>query len=122
MLKNVLGTELKSCSKDPLTGAKRDGYCSYDKRDPGLHIVAAQVTQEFLEYNKARGNDLITPKPQWQFPGLKPGDWWCICMGVWLKSKDAGYPLYINLEACHEKVLDYVKLEELKVWDFRNRN
>lgn len=122
MKKNILGTELKTCSLDPLTGAKRDGYCSYDKRDPGLHIVAAQVTQEFLDFNKAQGNDLITPKPQWQFPGLKPGDWWCICMGVWLKSKAAGYPLYINLEACDEKVLEYVNLEELKVWDYRNRN
>jgi hypothetical protein len=122
MKKNVLGNELQTCSLDPLTGAKRDGYCSYDKRDPGLHIVAAQVTQEFLEYNKARGNDLITPKPGWQFPGLKAGDWWCICMGVWLKSKDAGHPLYINLEACDEKVLEYISLDELKEWDYKNKS
>ena len=122
MTKNVLGTTLQSCSLNPLTGALRDGFCTYDKRDPGLHIVAAQMTDEFLAFNQARGNDLITPKPQWQFPGLKAGDWWCICMGVWLKSKEAGFPVYLNLEACHEKVLDYVSLEELKRWDYRNIN
>lgn len=119
-MKNVLGTKLQVCSLNPMTGALRDGFCTYDKRDPGLHIVAAQMTDEFLAYNKARGNDLMTPKPQWQFPGLQSGDWWCICMGIWLKSRDAGFPVYLNLEACHEKVLDYVSLEELQKWDYRN--
>ncbi|RRO13506.1 DUF2237 family protein [Flavobacteriaceae bacterium 14752] len=121
-MKNVLGTTLQPCSLNPLTGAKRDGYCTYDQRDPGLHIVAAQMTDEFLAFNQARGNDLITPRPQWQFPGLKAGDWWCICMGIWLKSKEAGFPVYLNLEACHEKVLDYISLNELQEWDFRKLN
>ena len=116
MQKNVLGTTLKSCSTDPITGVLRDGFCSYVSQDNGLHIVSAQVTEGFLTWNKARGNDLITPKPQWNFPGLKPGDWWCVCMGVWLKSKEAGHGLHIKLESCHEKVLDYVSLEELKIW------
>ena len=104
MQKNVLGTELKSCSTDPMTGVLRDGFCSYVPQDNGLHIVAAQVTEGFLAWNKARGHD------------LKPGDWWCVCMGVWLKSKAAGHGLSIKLESCHEKVLDYISLEELKEW------
>ncbi|SHE58373.1 hypothetical protein SAMN05444278_10332 [Psychroflexus salarius] len=116
MAKNVLGTELQACSFNPKTGVFRDGYCSYTKQDPGLHIVAAQVTQGFLEWNKARGNDLITPKPEWQFIGLQAGDWWCICMGVWLRSREAGHPLKLKLEACHEKMLDYLDLEELKAF------
>ncbi len=116
MAKNVLGTELQACSFNPKTGVFRDGYCSYTKQDPGLHIVAAQVTQGFLEWNKARGNDLITPKPEWQFKGLQAGDWWCICMGVWLRSREAGHPLKLKLEACHEKMLDYLDLEELKTF------
>lgn len=118
MHKNVLGTALQTCSMDPLTGAFRDGLCRYSERDPGLHIVAARVTEGFLAWNKARGNDLVTPKPQWQFKGLKPGDWWCVCMGVWQRSKEAGFPVYIKLESCHEKVLDYVSLEELKRWEY----
>ncbi|MCH8534357.1 MAG: DUF2237 domain-containing protein [Flavobacteriaceae bacterium] len=117
--KNVLGGKLKSCSFDPLTGAFRDGFCLYSPQDNGLHIVAAKVTKEFLAWNKARGNDLITPQPQWQFPGLQPGDWWCICMGVWLKSKEAGCGVYLKLESCHEKMLDYVSLEELKDWEYK---
>lgn len=121
-MKNVLGTTLLPCSLDPLTGAKRDGFCSYDQRDPGLHIVAAQMTDEFLAYNQAHGNDLITPKPQWQFPGLKAGDWWCICFGIWLKSKAAGFPVYLNLEASHEKILDYINLKELQEWDYKKIN
>lgn len=116
MQKNVLGEELQSCSTDPMTGVLRDGFCIYLPQDNGLHIVAAKVTDGFLQWNKARGNDLITPKPQWSFPGLKDGDWWCICMGVWLKSKEAGHGLPIKLESCHEKVLDYVSIEELKNW------
>ena len=121
MTKNVLGTELKACSFDPMSGVHRDGYCSYDKQDPGLHIMAAQVTQGFLEWNKSRGNDLMTPKPEWQFKGLKEGDWWCICLGVWLQSKRAGYPLYLNLEACPDKALDYISLDELKKWSYLNK-
>ncbi len=117
--KNVLGGDLKSCSFHPMTGVFRDGYCLYTPQDNGLHIVAGKVTQAFLEWNKARGNDLITPKPQWQFPGLKDGDWWCICMGVWLKSKEAGVGIQLKLESCHEKMLDYITLEELKDWEFK---
>jgi hypothetical protein len=122
MPKNVLGTELKSCSYNPMTGVFRDGFCTYSKQDPGLHIMAAQVTQGFLEWNKARGNDLITPKPEWEFTGLKDGDWWCICLGVWLQSKRAGFPLYLNLKACPEKVLDYIAIDELKSWDYQLQN
>lgn len=114
MHKNILGTELQACSFEPLTGSFRDGFCTYSKQDLGLHIVAAQVTQGFLEWNQARGNDLITPKPQWQFPGLKEGDWWCVCMGVWLRSRDAGHPLKLKLAACHEKMLDYISLDQLQ--------
>jgi uncharacterized protein (DUF2237 family) len=117
MQKNVLGETLQSCSTDPMTGVMRDGFCSYVPQDSGLHIVAAKVTDSFLEWNRARGNDLITPKPQWNFPGLKDGDWWCVCMGVWLRSRDAGHGLKIKLESCDEKVLDYVTLDELKKWE-----
>jgi len=119
MMKNILGNELVACSYDPMTGAFRDGFCKYSEQDPGLHIVAAKVTEGFLEWNKARGNDLMSPKPQWSFPGLKPGDWWCICMGVWLKSKEAGHPLHLRLESCHEKMLEYISLETLKAWEYK---
>lgn len=119
MMKNILGTELVACSYDPMTGAFRDGFCKYSDLDSGLHIVAAKVTKGFLEWNKARGNDLMSPKPQWSFPGLKPGDWWCICMGVWLKSKEAGHPLHLRLESCHEKMLEYISLETMKAWEYK---
>ncbi|NGZ88934.1 DUF2237 family protein [Psychroflexus maritimus] len=120
--KNVLGTALQACSFIPLTGAFRDGYCTFAPQDSGLHIVAAKVTEDFLAWNKARGNDLISPKPQWNFPGLKEGDWWCICMGVWLKSKEAGFGTFLKLESCHEKMLDYISLEELKNWAYDKPN
>jgi len=117
--KNVLGTGLRPCSFDPLTGVLRDGYCRYLPNDPGKHIVATKVTSGFLEWNKKRGNDLTTPRPEYQFPGLKEGDWWCICMQVWLKSKDAGFALFLKLESCHEKMLEFISLEELKRWEHK---
>ena len=86
-VKNVLGEALEPCSMQPLTGFRRDGCCSTDADDGGLHLVCAQVTQEFLEYTKAQGNDLSTPMPAYGFPGLKPGDRWCLCVDKWLKPK-----------------------------------
>ncbi len=118
--KNVLGTELKPCSFEPLTGVLRDGYCKYVTGDYGEHIVAAKVSSGFLEWNKKRGNDLITPRPEHQFTGLKEGDWWCICMNVWIASKDAGHPLFLKLESCHEKMLEHVALEDLKTWEYKS--
>jgi uncharacterized protein (DUF2237 family) len=112
--KNVLGGPLETCSTQPLTGYFRDGCCSTGPTDHGKHIVCAQVTQEFLEYSRAQGNDLITPVPQFQFPGLKPGDRWCLCVSRWLEALAAEVAPPVCLEATHEKVLEYVSIKVLK--------
>jgi uncharacterized protein len=112
--KNVLGTELQCCCTSPRTGFYRDGFCQTGPMDYGSHTVCAQVTAEFLEFSRSRGNDLITPIPNYDFPGLKPGDKWCLCVSRWKEALKAGVAPPIVLEACHEKALEIVQLDDLK--------
>eukprot|EP00049_Salpingoeca_infusionum_P018219 m.356282 g.356282 ORF g.356282 m.356282 type:complete len:206 (+) comp17488_c0_seq1:91-708(+) len=111
---NVLGTALAPCSKDPVTGYYRTGSCQTTERDAGVHVVCAKMTQEFLDFTKARGNDLSTPRPQFGFPGLKPGDQWCLCALRWKEAFAASVAPPVNLQATNEKVLQFVDLEDLK--------
>ena len=113
MEKNIFGTTLISCCTDPITGYFRDGFCRTISEDTGTHTVCAKVTQEFLDFSAAKGNDLITPITQWQFPGLKPGDTWCLCISRWLQAEKVGKAPPIFLEATHEKTLEYASLELL---------
>jgi uncharacterized protein (DUF2237 family) len=113
-LKNVNGQPLKKCCDQPRTGFYRDGVCRTGPEDSGTHIACATVTKEFLEFTKSRGNDLMTPRPEYQFPGLKPGDKWCLCALRWLEAKKAGVAPKLDLEATHEKMLEFTTLEELK--------
>jgi hypothetical protein len=113
-VKNVLGGELKECSRSPLTGFYRDGYCNTGAEDSGIHIVCAQMTEEFLRFSRAMGNDLITPLPMFGFPGLKPGDKWCLCVLRWLEALEAGVAPPLDLEATHISALEFVPLAELK--------
>jgi uncharacterized protein len=112
--KNVLGTDLALASIDPLTGYFRTGYCNTDASDRGLHVVAAVVTKEFLEYSKSQGNDLMTPYPASNFPGLVPGNVWCLCVLRWKEALAAGVAPPVILEATNIKALEYVTLEELR--------
>ncbi len=112
--KNVLGGELESCCTSPMTGYYRDGNCSTDDSDQGSHTVCARMTEEFLAFSKRTGNDLSTPHPEFGFPGLKPGDKWCVCVARWEDAFLAGVAPRIVLAATHERALDVVELEELK--------
>ena len=97
-----------------MTGYYRDGYCNTGASDTGTHVVAAIISQEFLDFTKSRGNDLTTPIPEYAFPGLKPGDGWCLCALRWLEAEQAGVAPPINLKATHEKALEFIELETLK--------
>ena len=110
---SVLGRPLESCSKDPLTGWYRDGCCNTDDRDAGSHTVCAQVTNEFLEFLRADGNDLITPHPNHGFPGLKAGDSWCVCAASWLRAYEAGQACPVKLQSTHAAALHIVPLKAL---------
>lgn len=112
--KNVLGKSLEICSTTPMTGFYRDGYCRTGNEDRGSHVIAASVTQEFLEFSKSRGNDLMTANPSFDFPGLKPGDRWCLCALRWKEAQEAQVAPPVLLEATHEKALKYVSLEALQ--------
>jgi uncharacterized protein len=112
--RNVLGGPLAPCSMSPLTGFYRDGCCNTGTEDLGLHVVCVQVTAEFLEFARWRGNDLITPAPQFAFPGLKPGDRWCVCAATWREAFEAGVAAPVVLAATHEETLAVVPLEALK--------
>jgi uncharacterized protein (DUF2237 family) len=114
---NVLGTALKSCCNSPATGYFRDGFCRTIQEDSGTHIVCAIVTQEFLEFTKSRGNDLSTPIPHWNFPGLKSGSKWCLCISRWLEAERIGKAPFVDLEATHQKALDYTTIELLKKYE-----
>lgn len=116
---NVLGQPLQACSYDPLTGYFRDGCCNTDEHDHGTHVVCARMTAEFLEFSAERGNDLITARPEWRFPGLKPGDRWCLCATRWREAFQAGIAPPVVLEATHEKVLAYVTLDDLKAHEYK---
>ena len=111
---NVLGTALQACSFDPLTGFLRDGCCSADEHDRGTHLVCARVTAEFLAYSRSVGNDLSTPVPESGFPGLRPGDRWCLCAPRWKEALDAGCAPQVVLEATHEETLAIVTLGVLR--------
>lgn len=112
MAKNVLGGELQVCSLDPVTGFYRDGCCQTGPDDRGVHVVCAQVTEAFLTYTKAQGNDLSTPR--FSFPGLKPGDRWCLCASRWQEARQAGVAPPVVLHATHINALEHLSLEELQ--------
>ena len=112
--KNVLGGRLEPCSTSPRTGFYRDGCCNTGPEDVGLHVVCAQMTAEFLAFSKRTGNDLSTPVPEFGFPGLKPGDRWCVCAGRWREAFDAGAAPPVVLSATHEEALAVVALDDLK--------
>ena len=112
--RNVLGTELKACSYDPLTGFFRDGCCNTDQTDRGSHVVCAVVSEEFLNYSKSRGNDLSTPRPEYRFRGLRDGDRWCLCALRWREALSEGIAPQVVLECTHEQALQFVTLAQLK--------
>lgn len=112
--RNVLGGELASCSADPLTGFFRDGCCNTSADDLGSHTVCAVVSREFLDHQREVGNDLVTPRPQWGFAGLAPGDRWCVCAARWLQAYQDGAAAGVVLAATHERALDVVPLEALR--------
>jgi uncharacterized protein len=112
--KNVLGEKLEPCSLDPLTGWFRDGCCNTDEIDQGIHTVCARVTTKFLEWAKTVGNDLITPHPEVDFPGLKEGDDWCVCAGTYAQSIEEGTACKIYLKRTNYKTLEIISLQKLK--------
>ena len=112
--KNVLGEDLQPCSTDPMTGFYRDGCCNTGAGDRGVHTVCAEMTEEFLEFSKSRGNDLSTPVPMYQFPGLKPGDHWCLCAARWQEALQAGMAPRVNLQSTHISTLEFCDLADLK--------
>ena len=116
---NVLGNKMDMCSCEPMTGWLRDGYCNTDINDHGIHTVCCIVDDNFLEYIKTQGNDLVTPAPQFGFPGLKAGDHWCLCAGSWYQAYRAGRGCPINLEATHMETLAIIPIEVLKSMEFK---
>ena len=111
---NVLGGPLAPCGRDPMTGFYRDGHCATGPEDRGRHVVCAVVTAEFLAFSARRGNDLSTPRPEWGFPGLHPGDRWCLCVLRWAEALRAGVAPRVVLEATNAKALDVVPLDALR--------
>ena len=112
-MKNILGTDLKCCGTKPMTGYFRDGFCRTTETDRGRHVVACIVNEKFLHFTRQMGNNLSSPNPMYSFPGLKPGDKWCVCALRWKEAFDAGCAPEVILEATHEKSLDYVNLDDL---------
>jgi uncharacterized protein (DUF2237 family) len=113
MARNILGGDLECCCSDPVTGFYRNGKCDTDDRDPGMHTVCVNLTDDFLEFARDQGNDLITPMPQFNFPGLKAGNRWCVCVATVVQAIDAGRPPQIHLNATHSSVLEFITLKEL---------
>jgi len=111
---NVFGEPLESCSEDPLTGFFRDGCCNTSEHDLGSHTICVQLSQDFLEYSRFRGNDLSTPHPEFGFPGLKPGQRWCLCAQRWLEAFEHEMAPKVYLRRTHIKALEVVTLEKLK--------
>jgi uncharacterized protein (DUF2237 family) len=112
--RNVLGGDLEPCGVDPVTGFYRDGSCSSGPDDVGSHTVCAVVTAEFLEHQQSVGNDLVTPRPEYRFPGLRPGDRWCVVAVRWLQAHQAGVAAPVVLASTHARALDVVPLEALR--------
>ncbi len=117
---NVYNKPLQSCCTDPMTGYYRNGFCQTGGDDRGTHVVCAIMTEEFLTYTKSRGNDLSTPIPVYNFPGLKPGDGWCLCILRWLEAEKAGVAPKINLKATNKKALEYTTLQLLEQYEAKN--
>ena len=113
-VRNVLGGPLKSCSTEPMTGFYRDGCCHTGEADVGSHTVCVEMTEEFLAFSLAAGNDLSTPRPEFGFPGLKPGDRWCVCAARWLQACQQGVDAPVNLAATHEAALEIIPLDMLR--------
>jgi len=118
--RNVFGQPLLPCSFEPRTGFFRDGCCKTDQHDHGRHVVCALMTQEFLSFSKSRGNDLTTAMPQYDFPGLSPGDRWCLCALRWKEALDAQVAPKVFLESTHIKVLDYIAIESLQAYSVQS--
>ncbi|SEW15490.1 DUF2237 family protein [Natrinema salifodinae] len=119
--RNVYGTELQPCSTDPMTGFVRDGCCRRVESDRGRHELCAVMTEEFLQFSKARGNDLTSPEPAFEFPGLEPGDRWCLCLARWLEAEEADCAPPVVLEATHEAVLRDVEPDLLREHEYDGR-
>lgn len=119
--KNVFGEPLKVCGTNPITGFYRNGCCETDDDDKGKHTVCAEVTKEFLEFSKEKGNDLTKPVPEYGFDGLVPGDRWCLCATRWKQAYDAGVAPPVDLEATDERTLDYVDLDTLVEYALRTQ-
>ncbi len=113
--RNVLGGMLQTCSTEPMTGFYRDGCCSTGSEDQGVHTICAVVTEAFLDHQRRIGNDLTTPMPQFDFPGLVPGDRWCVTAANWLRAHHDGAAAFVVLAATHERTLDVVPLEILQL-------
>ena len=111
---NIFDEVIEECCSNPITGFYRDGFCRTDELDRGLHVVCAKVTDEFLNFSKSRGNDLSTPRPEFNFPGLKEGDRWCLCALRWKEAYDAGVAPRVYLESCHLNALSYVTKDQLE--------
>ncbi len=116
MASNVLGTELECCCMDPLTGYYRNGKCDTGPGDHGLHTVCILASEEFLEFSRAAGNDLSTPYPEMDFPGVKVGDKWCLCVNRWVEAYNAGKAPKLNLEATHISALEFIPLDTMKAF------
>jgi len=114
MAKNVIGTELQPCCFQPLTGFYRDGFCNTGGTDFGVHTICAEMTDDFLQFSVAAGNDLVTAVPEYQFPGLKSGDRWCLCAQRWTEALKAGVAPKVVLEATHMSTLEFASLDDLK--------
>jgi uncharacterized protein (DUF2237 family) len=113
MAKNVFGQDLQVCSSDPMTGFFRTGKCDTCGDDLGMHTACVEVTEEFLTFSKAAGNDLSTPRPEYNFPGLQPGDRWCVCLPRWLEALEAGVAPKLVLQATHMSAIEHVSMEIL---------
>ncbi|TFV93923.1 DUF2237 domain-containing protein [Oxalobacteraceae bacterium OM1] len=118
--RNVFGQPLVPCSFDPLTGFFRDGCCRTDLHDVGTHVVCALMTEDFLRFSVSRGNDLVTPVPEWGFPGLQPGDHWCVCALRWLEAMEAGTAPPVKLESTNDRVLDLIPLALLRQYAYED--
>ncbi len=122
MAKNIFGEDLIPCCFNPLTGFFRDGLCRTDDSDRGSHVVCAIMTEEFLEFSKQAGNDLITPRPEYSFPGLKPGDQWCLCALRWKEAYKNGKAPKVILEACAEEALRFIDIDEMIEYAYKKQD
>jgi|TARA_Y100000992_G_C21253827_1_gene487398 uncharacterized protein (DUF2237 family) len=122
MEKNVFGEPLQICCTKPMTGYFRDGLCRTISEDTGTHTVCAIMTKDFLEFSSLKGNDLVTPVPYYQFPGLKEGDKWCLCVSRWIEAEKEGKAPKVILEATHEKTLEYTSIDILIKYAFKSKS